>query len=104
MSIDVTAVEEQLKDTLTRLMLEMIPGQEASVARCSQVLADGLTRYLILSRRPVHEKEEELGLMINSLEFWAALHGYSKSASPMRKSVQKQNGPTHLARSATGGA
>ena len=48
--------------------------------RLGELLADGLTRYLIYARRPHDGQEEDFCLMIESLEFWAGMHGYPNRA------------------------
>lgn len=89
-------------DALLSIMLRVTPEAPEDAARLSEMIADGLTRYLIYADRPDGHQEADVGLMIESLEFWAGVHGYSKTAqdvglvastSPARKPVQNQNGP-----------
>ena len=89
-------MEEQLKDTLESLLLRIQPDEQAASSRLGQVLADGLMRYLILSPRPECGEIQDFGMLLESLEFWAGLHGY-----PRRKQAQKQNGLAHSARAAS---
>lgn len=97
MPMDLQLMEMQLRDTLGKIILRVAPEAPESASRLSGLLADGLTRYLIYSDRPNDRQEEDLNLMIESLEFWAGLHGYPKDShagsSPMRKPVQSEKDP-----------
>ncbi len=93
--MDILLMEELLKDTLVALTLRIQPGEREASFRLGQVLADGLMRYLILSSRPECEKLEDFDLLLESVEFWAGLHGY-----PKRKQPQKQNGLVRATRAA----
>ena len=104
-------MEQQLKDTLASIILRVVPDAPEHASQVSELLADGLTRYLIYARRPHDLQEEDLRLMIESLEFWAGMHGYPKRTRPVRfgvataiigsnlpdrKPVRKHKGPAAL--------
>ena len=91
-------MERQLRATLANLILRVTPDASESSAQLSEVLADGLTRYLVYARRPLGSEKEDFALLIDSLEFWASLHGY-----PVRKPVQKANGLATRSFSASAG-
>src|SRR5258706_14249957 len=98
LAIDVLFMQKQLRQTLSNLILRVGAADPELESRLSELLADGLTRYLIYSWRPPGREEQDFELLIDSLEFWAGKHGYSG-----RKPVQKQNGPGTLTITASAG-
>jgi hypothetical protein len=100
MPMDLLLMERQLGDTLASIMRRVAPEAPQNASLLSSLLADGLVRYLIYADRPQDRQEEDVRLMIESLEFWAELHGYPKCAEAVRlgianrrKPVQKEYGP-----------
>ena len=97
MAMDILAMERRLKATLADVISRVVPNAPENASRLGEVLADGLTRYLIYARRPNNRQEEDFSLMIESFEFWAGMHGYPKRSQtiqfgvelPVRKPVQK---------------
>lgn len=89
--MDLLLMERQLRDTLANVIAEVSPDDGENKSSLSEVLADGLTRYLVYARRPMGREEEDFELLIDSLKFWARMHSFSS-----RKPVQKQNGPAIL--------
>ena len=98
MAIDLLLIERQLRDTLSNMILRVDSDGVESSSQLSEVLADGLTRYLVYARRPVGSEKEDFELLIDSLEFWAGLHGF-----PARKPVKKINGLAARSFSASAG-
>ena len=90
--MDLFLMENQLRDALQNVILRVAPEDPENASRLSEILADGLTRYLIYARRASGPREEDFGLMMESLEFWAGLHGYSKSAQPFRFGLVNRTG------------
>ena len=88
--MDIQLMERQLMDTLADVISRVRPGPDApeNVSRLSEVLADGLTRYLIYARRSNDRQEEDFSLMIESLEFWAGMHGYPKRLQAVQFGVE----------------
>jgi hypothetical protein len=98
MAMDLLSMERQLRDTLANLILRVTPDASESSSQLSEVLADGLTRYLMYARRPLGREKEDFELLIDSLEFWASMHGF-----PKRKPVQTTNGLATRSFSASAG-
>jgi len=96
--MDVLLIQEQLRQTLSSLIRRVGTVNAEAESRLGEMLADGLTRYLVYAQRPAEGEDADLELMLDSLEFWAELHGYSR-----RKPVQKQNGPAYLHMTASAG-
>ena len=98
MAMDVLLMQRQLRQTLSNLILQVAAADPVLESKLSEVLADGLTRYLIYTRKTQGREEQDFDLLIDSLEFWAGKHGYTR-----RKPVQKQNGPATLTIAASAG-
>ena len=111
MAMDIQLMERQLIDTLAEVISRVVPDAPENASRLGEVLADGLTRYLIYARRPHDRQEEDFSLMIESLEFWAGMHGYPKRLQAVqfgvemsvRMPVQKQIRPAARVMTAAAG-
>ena len=96
--MDVLSMQQQLRNTLSNLILRVGAADPALESKLSELLADGFIRYLIYSQRPQGREEQDFDLLLDSLEFWAGKHGYNR-----RKPVQRQNGPAILTATASAG-
>jgi hypothetical protein len=90
--MDIANLEEQMQTAMTGLLLRTKPDDSESAVLLGRLLADGLMRYWILSQRTKHEDPEDFALLIDSLEFWAKLHGF-----PNKREPERQNGPVNSA-------